>query len=178
MTIPHVLIAEDDVRFRETLVLEFRDLGFCVEQIGTIEELDDLHHRIFTHALIDLRLGNTSGLQVVEQLLARVPLCRIVILTGYGSIATAVKAVKLGAVDYLTKPVRFSAIQQALFGESTSSEGSSSKAEDGLSLARLEREYIESVLVRCEGNVSKAARILGLHRQSLQRKLRKFTPVS
>jgi two-component system response regulator RegA len=177
VTIPHVLIAEDDVRFRETLVLEFRDLGFCVEQIGTLDEIDGFSPGIFTHALIDLRLGNTNGLQLVEKMLSREPLCRIVILTGYGSIATAVKAVKLGAVDYLTKPVCFNEIRRALFGLSEPSKEFLPKKEDGLSLARLEREYIESVLARCEGNVSQAARILGLHRQSLQRKLRKFTPV-
>lgn len=171
-----VLIAEDDSRFRETLVLEFRDLGVETLWVSSVEDFVSVEEVEFTHGVVDLRLGTSSGLQLIEKILAVSPDCRIVMLTGYGSIATAVKAVKLGAVDYLTKPVRFSDLHHALFGDTPIEPTKDAPDNAELSLARVEREYIESVLARCEGNVSKAARILGLHRQSLQRKLRKFTP--
>ena len=98
---------------------------------------------------------------------------RVVILTGYASIATAVQAVKQGAVDYLTKPVDIDELERALLmgGLDTSN-----VPEEFQSLDRHQREYIEYVLARCGGNISEAARRLGIHRQSLQRKLRKFTP--
>ena len=124
-------------------------------------------------ALVDLKLKSESGLIVVEELHRRYPSCRIVILTGYGSIATAVKAITLGAANYLTKPASVAKIEAAFRG---------SCSDDGLhipeikpTLARQEREYIESILTECQGNISMAAKVLGLHRQSLQRKLRKFT---
>jgi len=170
------LIAEDDDCFRETLGLEFGDLGLETVLISSVDDFSRVDREKFTHALVDLRLGSANGLVLIEKILAVSPDCRIVILTGYGSIATAVRAVKLGAVDYLTKPARFAEIREALFGCGASNKTMAPAEDSALSLARVEREYIESILAKCDGNVSKAARILGLHRQSLQRKLRKFTP--
>ncbi len=97
------------------------------------------------------------------------------VLTGYGSIATAVKATKLGAVGYLMKPTDVDQVERALF-EIEDEEGEVPIPDEFQSLYRHEREYIEFVLAECEGNISQAARRLGLHRQSLQRKLRKYTP--
>ena len=99
----------------------------------------------------------------------------MVVLTGHGSIATAVQATKLGAVNYLTKPVDVETIERALRSDPDDDEAIPIP-EQYQSLARHEREYIEFVLAECEGNISRAARRLGIHRQSLQRKLRKYTP--
>ncbi len=98
----------------------------------------------------------------------------VIVLTGYGSIATAVKATKLGATAYLTKPVEAEEIERAFLGEETDED--IPIPDEFQSLYRHEREYIEYVLAECDGNISQAARRLGLHRQSLQRKLRKYTP--
>ena len=103
------------------------------------------------------------------------PTTRIVVLTGYGSIATAVQATKLGARQYLTKPVDIDELERALLADDDA-EGQVPIPEEFQSLDRHEREYIEYVLAECGGNISQAARRLGLHRQSLQRKLRKYTP--
>ena len=122
-------------------------------------------------------LVDRVGLDVIVDLKARAPDIRIVVLTGYGSIATAVQATKLGACDYLTKPVDIDALERAFLGDETGG-GEIPIPEEFPSLYRHEREYIEYVLAECGGNISQAARRLGLHRQSLQRKLRKFTPPS
>lgn len=170
-----VLIAEDDAALRETLALEFGEMDFDVTAIASLGELEALPSRNFTDAVVDLRLGGDNGLRVVDLVRREAPACRIVILTGYASIATAVQATKLGAVDYLMKPASIARIMAAL--ESTNTQPSCQKVDtQPLSLARAEREYIETVMANCNGNISKAATLLGMHRQSLQRKLRKFTP--
>ena len=111
----------------------------------------------------------------IQKILDRCPQARIVVLTGYGSIATAVKATKLGAVGYLMKPTDVDQVERALL-EEDDEESELPIPDEFQSLYRHEREYIEFVLNECEGNISQAARRLGLHRQSLQRKLRKYTP--
>jgi two-component system response regulator RegA len=112
---------------------------------------------------------------VVEEITQRSPKCRVVILTGYGSIATAVKAIRVGAIDYLTKPATVCAIERALKGNGSVSTAVIQPSDSTKpSLARQEREYIENILADCNGNVTKAAEQLGIHRQSLQRKLRKY----
>jgi two-component system response regulator RegA len=113
-------------------------------------------------------------LEVLKELKELLPECRAVVLTGYGSIATAVEAVKLGAAHYLTKPVDPDAIVKAF--EATEGDPTVTVSMSPPSLARHEREYIEYVLAATGGNISEAARRLGLHRQSLQRKLRKYPP--
>ena len=141
---------------------------------AVIERLGELPGA-FDFAVVDLRLGRDSGLDAVSHLLERDRETRIVMLTGYGSIATAVQATKLGAVNYLTKPVDVETIERALRSD-PETDDPIPIPEQYQSLARHEREYIEFVLAECEGNISQAARRLGLHRQSLQRKLRKYTP--
>ena len=123
-------------------------------------------------AVVDLRMPGPDGLEVVRALLEIEPAMRVVVLTGYGSIATALKSVRLGAVHYLTKPAYPDEIVAAL--ESRAGEepaaGPASEVE-APSLARVEWEHIQRVLADCDGNISQAARRLGLHRRSLQRKL-------
>ncbi len=174
---PRVLLVEDDVGFRETVSLEFGDRGYDVEQAGC---LDDVHrvlgggfHPRF--AVVDLRLGADDGLAVVEAILDRSNATRVVVLTGYGSLPTAVQAMKMGAVNYLAKPVSIARLERALWTDEPDPQ-QVAVPDSRESLARHEREYIEYVLLQCDGNISQAARWLGIHRQSLQRKLRKFSP--
>ena len=171
-----LLIVEDDARFRETLAVEFRDRGYIVTEAANFAEFSEACERaVFRFALVDLRLGADHGLKVVERLHAASPRCRIVMMTGYGSIATAVEAVKKGASQYLTKPVSIDALETAL--EDGVPQSGPTPPGPGDTLARHEREYIEFVLAQAGQNISEAARRLGIHRQSLQRKLRKFTPI-
>jgi two-component system, response regulator RegA len=171
-----LLIADDDEHFGETLELEFTDRGYAVTRVRSAAVLASLPARYFDLALVDLRLGTDNGLDMVATLITENPDCRIVMLTGYGSIATAIKAIKLGAHNYLTKPASIDVIENALRDEE-SSVATNEPENQAPSLAKHEREYIESVLNDCGGNISRAARVLGLHRQSLQRKLRKFSPL-
>jgi two-component system, response regulator RegA len=171
---PSLLIVEDDARFAETLASEFRDRGYDVERVESVAELHSITIADIDYALVDLRLRQDSGLDAVSEIVARSPTTRVVVLTGYGSIATAVQATKRGATNYLTKPVDVDDIERAFHGEDEDVE--IEIPEEFQSLARHEREYIEYVLAQSDGNISRAARRLGLHRQSLQRKLRKYTP--
>lgn len=168
-----LLIAEDDCSFRETLIVEFEERGYDVTAIASIAEFRRLDDRTFDRAVIDLKLEMDSGLELLALLVQASPDVRSVMLTGYGSIATAVKAIQIGATNYLAKPVGIDELEAAFGG---SEDESDTEAYSAPSLARHEREYIEYVLARCGGNISKAAKELGIHRQSLQRKLRKYPP--
>lgn len=174
---PRILLAEDDESFRETLSLEFAERGYTVCQAGSLEEVDSVLGGGFVprFAVVDLRLGPDDGLEVVERIVQSNPNARSVILTGYGSLATAVTAMKLGAVNYLAKPVSIKRLERALWTDEPDPQDVAVPSPRE-SLARHEREYIEYVLLQCDGNISKAARWLGIHRQSLQRKLRKYSP--
>jgi two-component system response regulator RegA len=174
---PPVLLVEDDVGFRETVALELGDRGYTVAEAGCLDDVHDVLGGGFTprFAVVDLRLGADDGLAVVEAILERRADARVVILTGYGSLPTAVQAMKLGAVNYLAKPVSIARLERALWTDEPDPQ-QVAVPDARESLARHEREYIEYVLLQCDGNISQAARWLGIHRQSLQRKLRKFTP--
>ena len=171
---PSLLIVDDDERFAETLALEFRERGWRVDRVGDLDALRALPEFAYAFATVDLRLRHQTGLDAIPIILAGSPRTRIIVLTGFGSIATAVQAVKLGALNYLAKPVQVGDLLHAFRGEGLAAPDG--KGADSQSLARREREYIEWVLAECGGNISRAARQLGLHRQSLQRKLRKYTP--
>jgi two-component system response regulator RegA len=166
-----VLIIEDDAMLRELLRESFRERDFIVRDYASSREWKSQDDFEPTHAIIDLKLQGESGLDVLADLMRAHPECRALILTGYGSIATAVQAMKLGAVNYLTKPASPDDIEEAF----------DAMPGDGLTplerprLHEHEREYIEKVLQDMQGNISRAARVLGIHRQSLQRKLRKYT---
>jgi two-component system response regulator RegA len=172
-----LLIVEDNARFADTLATELRDRGYAVETVASLSALQEIDLSRFRYAIIDLRLRQDSGLDVIQALKERSPDTHIVVLTGYGSIATAVQATKLGAAHYLTKPVDIDEVERALQTEELANQAVPIPREFQ-SLYRHEREYIEFVLAECDGNISQAARRLGLHRQSLQRKLRKYTPSS
>jgi two-component system response regulator RegA len=169
-----LLIVEDDQRFADTLTAEFRDRGYRVEWLDSLRAVKSHESLDFRYAVVDLRIRQDSGLDVITTIKQRSPTTVVIVLTGYGSIATAVKATKLGATAYLTKPVDADEIERAFLGDET--EEDIPIPDEFQSLYRHEREYIEYVLAECDGNISQAARRLGLHRQSLQRKLRKYTP--
>lgn len=166
----HVLILEDDIGLSKSLSREFTDHGYSVDCCETISQVEV--SRPFDFAVIDLRLsGGGFGLNVIEPLRTNSPNCRIVVLSGYGSISTAVEAVKRGAIDYLTKPASFREIESALLGKKLVSDPEFRTQ----SLSEVEHDHIDFVLTKNEGNISRTARELGLHRQSLQRKLKKYT---
>jgi two-component system response regulator RegA len=174
-TRPKLLVVDDNDAFREAMELEFTDRGFhvlCAPDHRTALGLAAVHRP--QYAVIDLRLGGERGLEVLKDLTERLPGVRAVVLTGYGSIATAVEAIKLGAYHYLTKPCDPEELEQAFQKEV--GDPTITVPQHPPSLARHEREYIEYVLAATGGNISEAARRLGLHRQSLQRKLRKYPP--
>ncbi len=172
-----LLIVEDNERFADTLATELTDRGYAVETLDSLNAVRDADLSRFGYAIVDLRLRQDSGLDVIQAIKDEAPEIHIVVLTGYGSIATAVQATKLGAAHYLTKPVDIDEVERALQTAELANDEVPIPTEFQ-SLYRHEREYIEFVLAECEGNISQAARRLGLHRQSLQRKLRKYTPSS
>ncbi|MFT3787801.1 MAG: response regulator [Tepidisphaeraceae bacterium] len=124
--------------------------------------------------IVDMRMPGTGGLDLIPELVRIDPEMHIVVLTGYGSIATAVEATRRGARDYLTKPVD---TEQILAAFDKDPEGGNAVTESTPSLARVEWEHIQRILADCGGNISQAARKLGIHRRSLQRKLAKLPPL-
>lgn len=180
-SMPKLLILEDDEDFRESLVLELGARGFESYGADNWRNLDKERVAQTQYALLDLRLNQDSGLECLKKLKTLKPDMSIVLFTGYGTISTAVEAMKFGAVHYLTKPVSVDDIVDSLLevqeDESDSDSSVSEKLpENRVSLARKESEYIEYVLAQCNGNVTHAANWLGIRRQSLQRKLKKFPP--
>lgn len=166
------LLVDDDPLFLTTLQRSLRKRGFdAVLASNATEALKQARCQKLDFVLIDLRLGTDSGLEVIEPLRqAGGPDMRIVLITGYASIATAVAAIKRGADDYLIKPASADMIVRAIRGE----EASQPDGPPALTpLGRLEWEHIHRALTETHGNVSAAARLLGMHRRSLQRKLAK-----
>jgi two-component system response regulator RegA len=165
-----ILVVDDDVRFRTRLIRAFEERGFEVTGAGSYDEAVEAARLESPElALVDLRLAGRSGLDVVRALKALDPTTSVVVLTGYGSIATAVESMKFGATTYLTKPVDADQIVAAF-----ASPGADTAPPHSVqTLARVEWEHIQRVLADCDGNVSLAARLLGIHRRSLQRKLAK-----
>ncbi|HEV7734780.1 MAG TPA: response regulator [Candidatus Binatia bacterium] len=170
-----ILIVDDDEVLRTRLARAFRDRGWEVREApdaATAEALatDDTPEQ----AVVDLRLPDGSGLELVRRLKAIDATTAIVVLTGYGSIATALDALRLGAVHYLTKPADVDDII-AGFARGDRPPGALTETTHEVpSLARVEWEHINRVLADSGGNISEAARRLGLHRRSLQRKLSKY----
>jgi two-component system response regulator RegA len=163
-----ILVADDDSPYRSRLCQALRDRGHEVAEAGTCAEaLDVVAPFGPDHAVLDLRLPDGTGLDLLTDLLAVHPDLRCIVLTGYGSIATAVEAVRQGAVDYLSKPADADEILRAFDPDA---EGDPAES-DAPSLHRVEWEHIQRVLADCDGNVSQAARVLGVHRRTLQRKL-------
>lgn len=164
-----LLIIEDDQRLADNLAQEFRERGYEVVNTTSVRTMPS--DATFDFALIDLRLDGDFGLEAILPLKAKSPNCRIVIFSGYASVSTAVESVKRGATDYLMKPASVDEIEAALLGKRAHLEPDL----ENPSLARIEHEYIDFVLTRNGGNISRSAKDLGIHRQSLQRKLKKYT---
>ena len=168
-----ILVVDDDERFRERLVRAFLERGLDARGARDVAEARALAAEDSPEwAVVDLRMPGASGLDLVKELLAIDAATRVVVLTGYGSIATAIDAVRLGAADYLTKPADADQIIAALEGTTKRADGD--ERTEIPTLARVEWEHIQRALSDCNGNVTQAARALGLHRRSLQRKLSKY----
>ena len=169
-----LLIVEDDETFARTLRRSFERRGYAVESASGHEALVALLDKGLkpTHAVIDLKLaGSVSGLTCVQAVRAAAPDARIVVLTGFASIATAVEAIKLGAVQYLAKPSDADDIEAA-FGHVAGS-AEIEVTNRSTSIKTLEWERIHAVLAETDFNISEAARRLGMHRRTLARKLEK-----
>ena len=169
-----LLLVEDDAAFARTLKRSFERRGYRVLHAASGEEVQALlTGQLPQYAVMDLKLaGNASGLNCVQMLHQLNPEALIVVLTGYASIATAVDAVKLGAIQYLAKPVEVDAILSA-FEEDANPNFDVAISDEPLSVDRLEWEHIQRVLNENDGNVSATARALKMHRRTLQRKLSK-----
>jgi two-component system response regulator RegA len=171
-----ILLVDDDEVYRERLATAFRDRGYQAHTAGNYDEAMTVARRHAPDlAVVDLKMPGRSGLEVVRDLVAADPHIEVVMLTGYGSIPTAVDAVKLGAVEYLQKPADADMILAA-FDRGPLEEAP--RDYEPPSLARSEWEHIQRVMTDCGNNISKAARKLGLHRRTLQRKLGKYPPRS
>lgn len=167
------LLVDDDESLTAVLSRALRRRGFAVVVAhNAMEAVALCRERHFDKAVVDLKLTESSGLQLLPQLLAIQGGLKIVILTGYSSIATAVEAIKRGAVNYLCKPTDVDNILAA-FAPQTAREGTAREELSPPSVDRLEWEHIQKVLQEHDGNISATARALGMHRRTLQRKLSK-----
>lgn len=168
-----ILIIDDDPTFNAVLTRALTRRGFEAVGVTSAESARAaLEAEPPARVVLDLNLGGASGLSLIRPLLDANPECRIVVLTGYASIATAVDAIKRGAVQYLAKPVEVEAVLAA-FAEPASAEPAGAVDHTPLSVDRLEWEHIQRVLGEHEGNISATARALNMHRRTLQRKLMK-----
>lgn len=171
----HLLIVDDDDTLRERLARALRERGYTVDTASDVPTaLVSARLRRPDAVVLDLKMSGPSGLDALRELRIIAPAARNLILTGYGSIATALEAVRLGAWDYLTKPADADQIVAALNRDPMLHEGHPEL--ESPSLERTEWEHIQRVLSDCGGNVSQAAKVLGIHRRSLQRKLNKYPP--
>jgi two-component system, response regulator RegA len=169
---PSVLLVDDDQTFRARLARAFSERGYEVREAGSAKEAVAIASTESPeHAVVDLKMPGESGLFAVRELHRIDPATKIVVLTGYGSIATALEAVRLGATHYLGKPADVEEIEAGFRRDEKA--GDPSVDVEVPSLARVEWEHIDRVMADVGGNVSQAARLLGLHRRSLQRKLQK-----
>ncbi len=171
---PSLIIVDDDRSFAQRLARAMEKRGFLADTAETIEEASaKVEARPPAFAVVDMRLGDGNGLDVVEILRQRRPDVRVVILTGYGNIATAVTAVKLGAIDYLAKPADADEVFAALVRDPV---GKAAPPENPMSADRVRWEHIQRVYELCDRNVSETARRLNMHRRTLQRILAKRAP--
>jgi len=169
-----LLILDDDVAFRTRLARALEQRGFEVTSAASVAEAGEIAAKTPpAYAVLDLRLEDGSGLSVVEALNKSRPDCRVVMLTGYGAIATAVAAVKAGALDYLAKPADPEDIVKALLA---SPDEKPEPPDNPMSADRIRWEHIQRVYELCGHNVSETARRLNMHRRTLQRILAKRAP--
>ena len=169
-----LLIVEDDKAFLERLARAMEARGFVVATSETVADgIARINRAAPAFAVVDLRLGDGNGLDVVEALKSKRPDARVIVLTGYGNIATAVTAVKLGAVDYLAKPADADDVANALLATGA---GKVEPPQNPMSADRVRWEHIQRIYEMCNRNVSETARRLNMHRRTLQRILAKRAP--
>jgi two-component system response regulator RegA len=169
-----LLIVDDDKAFLQRLARAMEKRGFVTETAESVAEARQKAELVNpTFAVVDMRLEDGNGLDVIEIIRSRRPDARAIILTGYGNIATAVTAVKLGAVDYLSKPADADEIHAALM---QMKDARAAPPENPMSADRVRWEHIQRVYELCERNVSETARRLNMHRRTLQRILAKRAP--
>jgi two-component system, response regulator RegA len=171
---PTLLLVDDDEAFVKRLAKAMEKRGFITETaLSVAEGRAKALARPPAYAVVDLRLEDGNGLEVIETLRERRPTCRIVVLTGYGAIATAVAAVKIGAIDYLSKPADANDVTNALLATGGNLPD---PPENPMSADRVRWEHIQRVYEMCDRNVSETARRLSMHRRTLQRILAKRSP--
>ena len=169
-----LLIMDDDAPFRNRLARAMEKRGFDPVMAESVAEgMEVCRTRPTAYAVVDLRLEDGNGLEVVEALREIRPEARIIVLTGYGAIATAVAAVKIGAIDYLSKPADANDVEKALL---TPGGQKPPPPENPMSADRVRWEHIQRVFELCDRNVSETARRLNMHRRTLQRILAKRSP--
>lgn len=171
----HGLLVDDDATYLRALQRSLQKRGLTVSiALDMAQAISLAREQRPDFALVDLRLGNDSGLQLIQPLKQIRPDMRVVLLTGYASVATAVEAIKRGADNYLLKPVSADAILRVLAEEAAGAMEPEPDTDSAMTpLSRLEWEHIQQALHDTHGNISAAARLLGMHRRSLQRKLAK-----
>ena len=178
----NILLVEDDSTFRTRLAQSLREREHVVLEAGTFEETEViLREHQPSHALVDLRLGKDSGLDIISLLTKYAATCHTVVLTGFGSVPTTLEAIRRGAANFLQKPASLDAVLKALSEDIREAHSDSENRAQAAplpvpSLDEIERDHLERVLKDCDGNVSRSAKMLGIHRRVLQRKLRKLFP--
>ena len=169
-----LLIVDDDLPFRERLSRSMEKKGFSVESSPTFKDsIIMVKENEFDFAIVDMRLEDGSGLELVKEIQKISPQTKSLLLTGYGNIATAVAAIKSGAIDYLPKPAEIDQIYDAL---TNSKEVLPPPPENPMTADRIRWEHIQRVFIQCNRNVSETARRLRMHRRTLQRILNKHAP--
>ena len=169
-----LLLVDDDNPFRERLARAMEKKGFEVIQAeGVKKGIDSVNAKTPGFAVVDLRLGDGNGLEVVKQIQLSNSSSRIIMLTGYGNIPTAVAAIKEGAIDYLAKPADADDVEKALLADPSKK---AAPPENPMSADRVKWEHIHRVFELCNRNVSETARRLKMHRRTLQRILSKRSP--
>ena len=169
-----LLIVDDDNPFRERLARAMEKKGFIVSQAqGVRSGIDSVKIKKPAFAVVDLRLGDGNGLEVVKEIQNSNSNSRIIMLTGYGNIPTAVAAIKEGAIDYLAKPADADDVEKALLADPSTKP---QPPENPMSADRVKWEHIHRVFELCNRNVSETARRLKMHRRTLQRILSKRSP--
>ena len=172
-----ILLVDDTLVLRERLSLAMQQRGFRVEMAGDYDQAVEVFRQRPTDlAVLDLRMPGKSGLELLRKLLQMRPSTRVILLSGFGSIPASIDAVRAGAVNFLSKPADADDILSAFVRGVEPSVPDGATAFPAPSLARNEWEHIHRVLSECGNNISEAARRLGIHRRSLQRKLRKRAP--
>lgn len=180
-THPHILLVDDDTTFLNILEQSMRAQHHSVSAANNPDAAMQLcEQHTFSHAVFDLNIDGASGLNLLTRFLAQQTNCKVLILTGYASVATAVEAMRLGALDYLCKPASIQDIVQSLqlnqtdlVEKTTRPAPIETESFEPMSVKRMEWEHIQKVLIENDGNISATAEALNMHRRTLQRKLQK-----